>query len=90
MVGPEAGGAGLGAGMQALGFLGHLVQMPGTRGVLIPCVCVCVVPHCLMLVPFAAWTLLVVLCYPVDGIVGVHGLADPYVCSVLQVSLSSQ
>lgn len=42
MVGPGAGGAGLGAGMQALGFLGHLVQMPGTRGVLIPCVCVCV------------------------------------------------
>lgn len=40
-VGPEAGGVGPGAGMQALGFLWPLVQMPGTRGVLILCVCVC-------------------------------------------------
>lgn len=79
----------LGQGCRILGFLGPLIQMPGTRGVLIPCVCV--IPHCLMLVPFVAWILLggPLLLYPADGIVGVHGLAVPYVYSVQQVSLNS-
>lgn len=45
IVGPGAGGVGPGTGMPALGFFGSLIQMPGTRGVLIPCVCACVLSH---------------------------------------------